>query len=1160
MPSEVLDCCNYKNDTNFSLRSVFNKLLVIAAVLFLSASSLVAQFYYGSQMDFGKNRIQYRKDFFWTYYSYSRYDVYYYEGGKEIANYVSKSAKKNLAELEKLLDYQLDSRMEFIVYNKQSEFKQSNLGLANENQYNIGGVTRIVGTKVVLYFEGDHQKLDEQIRSGIAEVLINQMMYGGNLKEMVKNSTLLVLPEWFMKGLVSYSGSKWNTDIDNKVRDAILSGRYDKFNRLTGSDAVYAGHSIWNYISETYGEGVISNVLYMTRVSRNVENAFLFVLGASMRTLTNDYLAYYQLRYEDPDKSKVLPTQAPIVKKPKVARVYTQAKISPDGKNMIYVTNEMGQYKVWLQNLQEPKKPKRIIKSGHKLDRINDLSYPLLAWHPSGVLFSMITENKGTLWLTQYTLETKKKEKRSIINFDKILDFSYSDDGRKFAMSAVQKGQSDIFVFTAASNGYEQITKDIYDDLNPRFVHGSTELIFSSNRPDDTIRFETSNNFRANMSYTKDIFVFNYVTKSNTLRRLTNTSQISETNPADFDSLNYSFISDQNGIRNRYVAHFDSVISHVDTSAHYRFVVSGQPVTNFPRNIIEHDVNLKAGKQVDILFLDGKYQMYTSSLSSINSLTQVELKNTAFRDDKLKEAKKGSQKVADSKLTITAPIELVPVKTKEMLPLKRDSNAVDINNYTFENETKKVVTQKEEVKHEEQVKTIEDTKPKTIINTSPADSLKSTKTDSLKKEFKLVQQKNYYTNFASDYIVTQLDNSYLNATYQRFTGGGSPVYLNPGVNGLFKVGLSDLFEDYRIVSGVRLSTDLHNNEFFISYDNRIHQVDRQLVLHRQALEGLGGNGTLVRLHTHDVRYSLKFPFSEVASIKATATIRNDRTVNLASDLGSLRNYNLYDTWASGKLEYVYDNTINKGLNLYNGTRLKLFAEYYRRVDRSSSILPSPVLKLLGDENKATINDNGTDFYVTGFDVRHYQKIHRNLIWASRFAGSTSFGKQKLVYYMGGVDNWFSPRFDNSINIATDQNYAYQTLATPVRGFYQNIRNGNSFVVLNNELRWPIFKYFLNRPIRSDFINNFQIVGFGDLGTAWTGPDPYSSQNSLNNTVISGNPITVTIISKKEPLVGGYGFGLRSRLWGYFVRVDWAWGVEDRIVLPRIVYLSFSLDF
>ena len=79
-------------------------------------------------MDFGKNRIQYPKDLLWTYFRQDHYDVYFYEGGKELATYVAQSAQKNIELMQKVLDFELNSRIQFIVYNKQSEFLQSNIG------------------------------------------------------------------------------------------------------------------------------------------------------------------------------------------------------------------------------------------------------------------------------------------------------------------------------------------------------------------------------------------------------------------------------------------------------------------------------------------------------------------------------------------------------------------------------------------------------------------------------------------------------------------------------------------------------------------------------------------------------------------------------------------------------------------------------------------------------------------------------------------------------------------------------------------------------------------------------------------------------------------------------------------------------------------------
>jgi hypothetical protein len=1107
--------------------------LSLLALLFFS--KFPAQFYSGSQMEFGKNRVQY-KDFIWSVYKFEKYETYFNVGGKEIAIYTAHAAKKYVEEIEKLLDHSTDEKIQFVIYNKYEDYRQSNIGLEGEAQYNVGGVTRIVGRKVFVYFDGDHRKLDEQIRAGIAEVLVNDMMYGGDLKDMLKNSTLLNLPEWYTKGVISYVSRKWDTDIDNRVRDGISSGKYKKFNRLAGEDATYAGHSIWNYIVETYGEGVLSNILYMTKVSRNVENSFLFVLGVSTANLSTDWFAYYSDRYHYADTSAVKVPDAELLKprKVKAGRIYSQLKLSPDGKYATYVTNEMGKVKFWLYDLSTNKK-KRILKYGHRLDRINDYTYPVVAWHPSGKLFAYISEKKGRTFLTIYTIDTKEKEARPMDAYDKVLDLAYDSEGKKMVFSAMQKGQSDIFVYSPAGNNSEQITRDIYDDLNPRFIGNSSQIIFTSNRTNDTLRGNVEDP-KTNLAHATDLFIYNYKTRSNVLRRVTNTPKVSESMASEFTGDQFTYLSDANGVRNRYVARFDSAISSVDTTAHYSYFVTSRPVTNYTRNILEQDVNLKANKYGEVVYQNGKYHMYIRPVDEKSfPLNAARLRNTPFRIESLRmpkssapaapEKKNPTQETNTSQQTSPAPaMEKVTVHVTEYNSPK-DTSSVNINNYNFDKNKKEPAV---------------------------GPTAKNQHTDSLnrrdtlhpalgKDDFFLPLQRNYKIQYASEYVVTQLDNSFLNAAYQRFSGGGSPIYTNPGLNGLIKIGMTDLLEDRKIVGGFRLGGDLNSNEFMLSYDDRTHRLDKQLVLHRESLLNIAqGGGSLLKEHMDEVIYRLRWPLSEVARIGGSMTYRNDQTVYLATDDLNLSRPNNYENWGIAELEYVFDNTIKRGLNLYNGLRMKIFTEYYKQIDASKS-----------------------NMNVVGIDVRYYQKIHRDLIWANRFAASTSFGNKKLIYYMGGVDNWFNPKFDNSVRIATDQNYAYQTIATPMRGFYQNIRNGNTFALLNSEIRWPIFRYLISRPIKSDFINNFQVIGFGDLGTAWNGASPYSEENSLNTTIIGGNfgnAITVILKNHENPIVGGYGIGLRTRIFGYFVRVDWARGVENGVIGPRITYLSFTQDF
>ena len=1096
-----------------NLFTKYKKTFLSVLCFAFAISTVKAQFYYGMQTEFGKSRIKY-EDFFWTSYAYENYDVYFYEEGKELANYVSKTAANQITAVEKFFDYQLDDRLQFIVFNKHSDFKQSNIGFASDEQNNVGGVTRIVGTKIILYYEGDHAKLDAQIRAGIAQVIIDEMMYGGNIRQMVKNSSTLNLPDWYLKGLISFIANDWNSTLDNRVRDGMLSGKYEKINYLQGNDAVYAGNAFWKHISNNYGETVIPNILYMTKVSHNVNNATTYVLGLSVQNLWNECMQTFIDRYNEKDTTKSLPDQAPILKKPKSSRVYSQVKISPDGKSIVYTTNEMGQYKVWLYDVSSGKS-KRIYKAEHKMDRINDYSFPLVAWHPSSKLFSFIIERKSYLVMKTYEPATKSFSERNITGFEKILDYSYNEDGKKIVMSAVQKGQTDIFIFTAASSAYYQITKDIYDDLTPRFVNNSKGVVFTSNRPNDSLFFDPKRKYpdaQTNM----DVFFFNNITKSPALIRVTNTASVNEKYPADYDSTHICYLSDLNGIHNRFVASFDSVIAFVDTSTHYRTVVSSFPITNYSQSILEQDVNTKANMLTEVVFVNGKYRMFSAPLTSAAKLTPTDLINTSYRDYKNNIDKQQQQQQTPTQNQIkkeALSIEINKQAANKENKETNNPNDIDINNYTFEGEQKKP---KEEEKHPEQ---------KVIEN----------ETTLTKSGFQLARQQNYYTHFSVDYVVSQLDNSFLNNSYQKFTGGGRPVYLNPGLNAFFKVSISDLFEDYRMMGGMRVSADLSNNEFFASYEDRMKNLDKQIILHRQKLITADGNNT--KIFTHDARYVLKLPLSEVSCLRGSVSYRNNRLVYTAIDDQNLAKKDSFENWGSTLLEYVFDNTIKRGLNAYNGFRGKIFGEYYRRIDKSQS-----------------------NFFVVGCDARYYQKIHRNFIWANRFAASTSFGNEKLIYYMGGVDNWFLPKFDNTTDISTTQNYAFQTLATNMRGFYQNARNGNSFAVINSELRFPIFSYLIQRPISSDFIENFQIIGFTDIGTAWVGKSPFSDSRSTGTKTIYQPPLVISLYSQHNPLIAGYGWGVRTRIWGYFIRVDRAWGMQDGIVLKPIWHLSLGFDF
>lgn len=1102
-------CLRYNNC--FMTKKIIQSL--IALLFVISSFSAQAQFYNGHQMGFGKNRVQYN-NFFWNFYRFPRFDIYFYEEGRPLARYASHLIEERIIAMENKLGYTLDRRIIFLTYNKLTDFRQSNIGLiSGSDETNVGGVTQLIDNKVFLYYEGDIEAFKQQIDAAIAEVVLTYMMFGAKVGQKFANSALLYVPDWYFQGLIAYLSKPEDPHFEQKIKDGILSSKYKKIDHLHDEEAKLAGESIWRFIENAYGRDVIPNIVYLTRVNRSVDEGLESVLGMSMKQITPLWLDYYKLKYLDfQDKSDTLQLANRLVKRPKKTLRYMRPKFSPDGKQLAYITNEKGKYNIYLYN-SETQETKRIEKNGQKLEQLTDYSFPVINWHPTGKQLAYITEEKGMLFLNLYFTETQKTVQRRLLYFDKVRDFNFSEKGFKIVMSAVMKGRSDIFVFDVASGTHERITNDLYNDIEPRFTSNNDAIVFASQRVSDTILAQTDEFYETQPFY--DLYVYDYKNKTSVLQRITDTRFVNETQPQEISPNTYLHISDKNGIYNRQLALYDSTISFIDTVTHYRYFTTQKTITNNPTDFLFTDYTNANKSEVSVFEYKKREYLVTNELdfkkrTNPKTSGRIKFEKNMLLQDSLQKRRaillKKQQAYFDS---------LAIVQQKNYV--HPDTIPVDIANYLFE----------------------KDKYPHMFAKMDTA------KNDLETKKFEYPNQRNYLTTFYINELVNQVDLGFLNSSYQAFTG--SAFYFNPGFNYFTKIGANDMFEDYRLTAGFRFAGDFNSSEYILSLEDLKNQWDKQYIFHKQTFsntfEDDNGFPYFTKVNSYVLMYRLKFPVNQVYSWQNTFTGRLDRNHLKATDYGSLLQPSTQRAFIGYKTELIFDNTFADGLNIYNGTRYKFFGEAYLQFDKDYS-----------------------DLYVTGFDIRHYQKIHRSFIWATRLAGSASFGKSKLIYYLGGVDNWMNvtpmetPTFDQSIRIDPEANYVFQAVATNMRGFSQNIRNGTNFAVLNSEIRWPFVRYFANRPLSTDFFNNLQVVGFADIGTAWSGVSPLSADNAYNTDILENGPVRLIIDHERPPYVWGFGFGVRSKLLGYFVRADWAWGVEADVLLPRVFYLSMNLDF
>ena len=229
-----------------------------------------------------------------------------------------------------------------------------------------------------VYYDGDHRNLRRSLREGIAGIMVNAMLFGGNLQEIVQNSVLLNLPGWYTGGLKAYCGETWSVEKDEQLRSILATGKFTSFDKLAKVYPVLAGHAFWQYIAQQFGPASISNLLYLTRINRGLDAGFRYVMGNGYDKTTEIIFSYYEKRYREEAKNTIQPDATKLIpiKNKRKLPLY-QPCISPDGKRIAWVQNDLGKWKVWTKNLDTNKR-KRLLKGGSRNAlQTTDLAYPL---------------------------------------------------------------------------------------------------------------------------------------------------------------------------------------------------------------------------------------------------------------------------------------------------------------------------------------------------------------------------------------------------------------------------------------------------------------------------------------------------------------------------------------------------------------------------------------------------------------------------------------------------------------------------------------------------------------------------------------------------------------------------------------------------------------
>lgn len=523
----------------------FMTIALVAALIFISGSSVHAQQY------FGKNKVNYTS-FKWNFIPTENFDIYYTKGGYEIANITAIIAEDSYKILSSHWKYSPQRRIPILVYNSHNDFSQTNVILEILEE-GTGGFTELFKNRVVIPWEGSLSKLRHVIHHELTHTLMFDMLYGGAIESIMGRGYMFQVPLWFVEGLAEHESEYWSSEADMIIRDGIITGYLPPIHQIYGGPLVYkGGESFFKYLQEKYGTSekwMAGEVLRSLKITKNVEKSYKDVFGKGLEDLSKEW--HRQLRADHwPDvKDREMPEDfATRLTNHRELENYRNVdpSFNPTGDRIAFLTDRNDYKEIMVMSAIDGRLLGTVIK-GEKSDDYEQMHWLRggLTWSPDGTMVAFSTKAGERDALNIGSVDDKGFNKIIKPDMDAIFSPDWSPDGRTILFCGIKDGKLDLFTVDIETESYTRLTDDFFDEFNPRWSPDGSKITFSSDRADLPYDYRLN---EINGAY--DIFVMN--ADGTGITRLTD-------NPYDDrypdwapDGGKIVFSSNRNGISNLY--------------------------------------------------------------------------------------------------------------------------------------------------------------------------------------------------------------------------------------------------------------------------------------------------------------------------------------------------------------------------------------------------------------------------------------------------------------------------------------------------------------------------------------------------------------------------------------------------------------------------------
>jgi len=437
---------------------------------------------------YGQNKIQHR-DFNFKILSTDHFDIYFYNGGEDIAAFAQDVLENGYEKLSKDFGIEVNFRIPVILYNSPNHFSQTNVTLELIEE-SVGGFTEILKNRMVIPFNGDYEELRHVLVHELTHVFQFVIFFPSKLEAILTGDFMYSIPLWVMEGDCEFVSQGWNLEADIYMRDLVMNNQIISLADLGnyGGYIIYKeGQAFYNYVDIKYGREKIGEFIHLLKAKKNLDNAFISAFGIGVDDFNKRWVKFYQIKYWPKIKlAENFDNFARIVYDHKKTGSFynTSSAISPNGDKIAFISDRQGTAELILISSIDGRILKKLVKAEYSSGYEGlHLYQGGISWSPDEKYLSFAAKAQGEDVLYIVNSRNGRVYKKFKLKLDGIYSPKYSPDGTKIIFSGLKDSYLDIYLLDIKTGNIVKLTDDIYADKFPNFS-SNEKIVFISDRPD----------------------------------------------------------------------------------------------------------------------------------------------------------------------------------------------------------------------------------------------------------------------------------------------------------------------------------------------------------------------------------------------------------------------------------------------------------------------------------------------------------------------------------------------------------------------------------------------------------------------------------------------------------------------------------------------------